>query len=130
VIRTIFEANRAVLSDPDMLPVDVELVLPPIAGTTRSTASGDGSAAARGTPSAARSVADRTNTRTGTFRWYQIRKNDRYISIAREQLGDANRWQEIYELNKDKFPDPQRIREGVRIKLPSASTALARRQQG
>jgi nucleoid-associated protein YgaU len=51
-------------------------------------------------------------------RWYQIKKNDRYISIARRQLGDARRWREVYELNKDKFPDPQRIREGVRIKLP------------
>ena len=52
------------------------------------------------------------------IRWYQIKKNDRYVSIARSQLGDASRWRELFELNKDKFPDPQRIREGVRIKLP------------
>jgi hypothetical protein len=42
------------------------------------------------------------------------------MGIAREQLGDVRRWREIYELNKDKFPDPQFIREGVRIKLPAA----------
>jgi nucleoid-associated protein YgaU len=52
------------------------------------------------------------------FKWYQVKKNDRFASIARDQLGDAGRWQEVYELNKDKFPDPQHIREGVRIKLP------------
>lgn len=58
------------------------------------------------------------------FKWYQVKKNDRFASIARDQLGDAGRWQEVYELNKDKFPDPQKIREGVRIKLP-APVALA-----
>ena len=52
-----------------------------------------------------------------------MQKNDRYVSIAREQLGDASRWREIHELNKDKFPDPQRIREGVRIRLPSTVVA-------
>jgi nucleoid-associated protein YgaU len=52
------------------------------------------------------------------FKWYQVKKNDRFASIARDQLGDASRWHEVYEMNKDKFPDPQHIREGVRIKLP------------
>lgn len=55
------------------------------------------------------------------FRSYQVKKNDRYVSIARDQLGDGSRWRELHELNKDKFPDPQQIREGVRIKLPSTS---------
>jgi 2',3'-cyclic-nucleotide 2'-phosphodiesterase/3'-nucleotidase len=52
-------------------------------------------------------------------RWYQIRPNDRYVTIAREQLGDGSRWREIYELNVDKFPDPGLIRAGVRIMLPA-----------
>lgn len=129
VINAVFEANRTVLSDPDMLPVNVELVLPPIRGIARSTPPNDGSHGARSTQPAAQSAGDRTQTDAGSSRWYQIRKDDRYISIAREQLGDTNRWREIYELNKDKFPDPQRIREGVRIKLPSASTAIAEGRQ-
>lgn len=52
------------------------------------------------------------------FRWYQVKKNDRYASIARDVLGNGERWDEIHALNKDKFPDPNRIREGVRIKVP------------
>jgi nucleoid-associated protein YgaU len=112
-----------------MLPVNVELALPPIPGIARSTPASDGSGAARRTRPEGRSAGDRTQADAGSFRWYQIRKNDRYISIAREQLGDSNRWREIYELNKDKFPDPQRIREGVRIKLPQASTAIAEGRQ-
>lgn len=66
---------------------------------------------------AAETVADGEKN-SKNFKWYQVKKNDRFASIARVQLGDAGRWQEVYELNKDKFPDPQRIREGVRIKLP------------
>ena len=59
------------------------------------------------------------------FRWYQIRKQDRYASIAREQLGDEGRWREIFELNRGKFPNADRIREGVRIKLPLTTMAAA-----
>jgi nucleoid-associated protein YgaU len=63
------------------------------------------------------------------YRWYNVRKNDRLMGIAREQLGDAGRWEEIHALNKDKFPDPEKIREGVRIKLPAAKSE-SRRNQG
>ncbi|MBI1825855.1 MAG: LysM peptidoglycan-binding domain-containing protein [Planctomycetes bacterium] len=74
----------------------------------------------RGKPDSRKSV---ESTSTDKFRWYQVKKNDRYVSIARDQLGNGERWHEIYELNKDKFADPQQIREGVRIKLPAAAGA-------
>ncbi len=128
VINAIFDANRQVLSSPDVLRVGVELVLPVIHGVPGSSRGGSVAAA----PTPVRSTAPQSTKARSTFqkaniqarkpalplRWYQIKKNDRYITIARRQLGDAGRWREVYELNKDKFPDPQRIREGVRIKLP------------
>ena len=52
------------------------------------------------------------------WKWYQIKPKDRYTKIAREQLGDATRWREIFEMNKEVFSDPNMIRPGVRIKLP------------
>lgn len=116
VIDAIFDANRSVLADRDSLRVNVELVLPAIPGA------GAGSSKQRTLADApARSTMRPAGKPSERFRWYQINKNDRYISIARAQLGDGGRWREIYELNKDKFPDPGRIREGVRIKLPLAS---------
>lgn len=128
VINAIFDANRQVLSSPDVLRVGVELVLPVIRGVLGSSSARSVTGAP--TPvrptlaqptqggSTFRSVTKQASKPPPHVRWYQIRKNDRYISIARRQLGDARRWREVYELNKDKFPDPQRIREGVRIKLP------------
>lgn len=53
-----------------------------------------------------------------SWRWYQIQSNDRLISIARDELGDSRRWKEILDLNRDRIPDPNRIRTGVRIRLP------------
>lgn len=135
VIMAIFEANRAVLSSPDRLRPGVDLVLPTIKRNRKpQTAPGLTGTPASSSPSGSTNGADHRSANKGSpssvdarasFRWYQIRSGDRYISIARDQLGDAARWSEIHELNKDKFPDPGRIRAGVRIKLPMVSAKVA-----
>jgi nucleoid-associated protein YgaU len=107
-VNAIVDANRSVIADPDLLRAGMELVIPEVAGAVwRPTEPEPASAASRPEP----------------VQWYQIAPNDRYITIAREQLGDGGRWREIFELNKDKFPDPGRIRPGVRIKLPPVHSA-------
>ena len=130
-VAAIYEANRAVLSSPDRLTVGDVLTIPIVGGQTPASGTGgspaapariDGQAAQPARPPA---TGPSTGGPESTFRWYQVQKNDRYVSIAREQLGDANRWREIYELNRDKFPDPQHIREGVRIKLPVDRMSVA-----
>jgi len=127
-VNAIFDANRGVLSDPDHLKVGTVLLLPTATSDDRGQSSDQ--TAAQPTESAVdplKAVAPREkraaaesapSAESAATRWYQVKKNDRYASIARDQLGDAGRWKELYDLNKDKFPDPQRIREGVRIKLP------------
>lgn len=107
IVKAIFDTNRAVLSDPDSLKAGAEIALPAVDDVEQTRTISPPATAGR-------------RDDTPGFRWYQIRKNDRYITIARRQLGDPSRWREIFELNKDKFPDPQRIREGVRIKIPDA----------
>lgn len=123
VVNAIFEANRSVMPSTEVLSLDDVLILPLIPGFDGPRAGTGGAGSAPASPR--RDVAPtrrRGHSEPQPFRWYQIRKSDRYISIAREQLGNASRWREIYELNKDKFPDPGRIRAGVRIKLPLART--------
>jgi len=53
-----------------------------------------------------------------TWRWYQVKNGDRYATIAERELGDKDRWSELYALNKAVFQDPSAIRSGVRIKIP------------
>lgn len=122
VINAIYDANRSIMSSPDDLRAGVELELPVVQGLASSDA--DRKETERTSPP--RKAEHKTPERSSPpstpqdFTWYQIQKNDRYMVIARRELGDASRWREIYELNKDKFPDAGRIRAGVRIKLPLA----------
>ncbi len=121
IVRAVFDANRGVLSSPDHIRAGMTLVLPPVDGLRPRP---DPERADRRADRAALVSMPASSERrpSRAWRWYQIRKGDRYISIAREQLGDGKRWREIYELNKDRFPDPSRIRAGVRIKIPIDST--------
>ncbi|MFH1109375.1 MAG: LysM peptidoglycan-binding domain-containing protein [Planctomycetota bacterium] len=127
-INAIFEANRSILTSPDTLKAGLVLSLPALEAAPRAAKSESPkpeSPTAKA-PTPARTEEGKSHPSKKSVekpapapRWYQVRKNDRYVSIAREQLGDAARWRELHELNKDKFPDPKMIREGVRIKLPT-----------
>lgn len=52
---------------------------------------------------------------------YIVKKGDTLQKIAREQLGAANRYQEIYEANKDVIgPNPAHIMPGMKLVIPKA----------
>ncbi len=59
----------------------------------------------------------KTETKSKT---YTVDSGDNLSAIAKQELGDANRWREIYELNKDVIGDnPDLIQPGMELKLPS-----------
>jgi nucleoid-associated protein YgaU len=120
VVQRLFEANRGTLSSPDSIRAGQTLVLPPLHRGEPSPASPQASSpssAAKPVATATQSQSPRSSA-SGSWRWYQVRKGDKYEKIARRELGDAARWKELHELNKHIFPDPARIRWGVRIKIP------------
>ena len=49
---------------------------------------------------------------------YTIEKGDTLSKIAKEHLGSANAWKQIFEANRDVIDDPDRIFPGQVIKLP------------
>jgi nucleoid-associated protein YgaU len=52
-------------------------------------------------------------------RTYTVDSGDNLSAIAKQELGDANRWREIYELNKDVIGgNPDLIQPGMELKLP------------
>ncbi|MBD9437897.1 LysM peptidoglycan-binding domain-containing protein [Pseudoxanthomonas sp. PXM03] len=49
---------------------------------------------------------------------YTVEKGDTLSKIAKEHLGSANAWKQIFEANRDVIDDPDRIFPGQVIKLP------------
>jgi nucleoid-associated protein YgaU len=48
-----------------------------------------------------------------------VDSGDGLSNIAKQELGDANRWREIYDLNKDVIGEnPDLIQPGMELKLP------------
>ncbi len=59
---------------------------------------------------------EKVPTKTKT---YTVDSGDNLSAIAKQELGDANRWHEIYELNKDLIgKNPDLIQPGMELKLP------------
>ncbi|MEK7730927.1 MAG: LysM peptidoglycan-binding domain-containing protein, partial [Planctomycetota bacterium] len=95
-VNAIFDFNRSTLASPDDLKAGLVLSLPIVEGMVRLVKS-DPPKANAPTPSKTEEAKSRATKKSAeptsaTYRWYQVKKNDRYASIAREQLGDAGRW--------------------------------------
>ncbi|MFQ5490056.1 MAG: LysM peptidoglycan-binding domain-containing protein [Phycisphaerae bacterium] len=55
----------------------------------------------------------------GAGRSYTVTRGDSFYVIARDRLGDAKRWSELFELNKDLVKgDPKKLRPGQVLRLP------------
>ncbi len=54
----------------------------------------------------------------GTFDVHVVVRGDTLGKIARDRLGDAQRWREIFDMNSDKLVDPDRIYCGMTLRVP------------
>ncbi len=52
---------------------------------------------------------------------YTVQKGDTLSDIARREYGDATKWRQIFEANRDQIDDPDLIRTGQRLTIPSRS---------
>jgi 5'-nucleotidase / UDP-sugar diphosphatase len=50
---------------------------------------------------------------------YKVKAGDTLSSIAKEILGSADRWQELYDANRDIIKDPNTIQVGMTLQLPA-----------
>ena len=101
--RTIADANQV---DPMSLRVGDTLTIPPVRGAVAGTNS---------RPAA-------TTTTEPIVGGYRVKRGDSYYTIARDQLGDASRWQEVQAANDI---DPRELRPGMTIRLPGQRTERA-----
>ncbi|WP_428389586.1 LysM peptidoglycan-binding domain-containing protein [Mucisphaera sp.] len=91
----IYSLNRDQLSSPNRVMAGMTLKLPSEAISTRSTT----------TPS----TAEKTHTVTA---------GDSLSRIAARHLGSTSRWNDVYQLNRDRIKDPDRLVVGTELRLP------------
>ena len=54
-----------------------------------------------------------------------VDSGDTLIGLARSHLGDAHRWREIFDLNRDMLRSPSVIDPGMRLRLPAETLTVA-----
>ncbi|MFH0876745.1 MAG: OmpA family protein [Candidatus Omnitrophota bacterium] len=53
-----------------------------------------------------------------TTKEYVVQKNDSLWKIAQKELGGGHRWKTLYELNKDKIKNPNKLKVGTKLTIP------------
>jgi nucleoid-associated protein YgaU len=59
-----------------------------------------------------------TGGASGAQHTYTVKAGDSLSKIAKHELGDANAYMEIFNLNRDQLSDPDKIQPGQVLKLP------------
>ena len=96
--RELYDANRDRLDSPSGLQAGMSIRLPADASRPAAAAS--------------------SNPPASAPRTYTVRPGDTLAEIARQQLGDGERWRDIYRANADELDSPDAIRAGQTLKLP------------
>lgn len=56
---------------------------------------------------------------TAPGRTYTVKSGDTLSKISQEFYGDANKYKRIFEANRDQLSDPDKIKPGQTLKIPS-----------
>jgi len=106
------EANAGTVGDGSRLKIGDKLVIPkkPAPAALEETGMFEGADAH--SPGASDAVA------TGG-RVHEVESGESLAVIAKEHLGDANRWPEILDLNKAQLKRPQDLQVGMKLQLPA-----------
>jgi nucleoid-associated protein YgaU len=59
-----------------------------------------------------------------SMKTYTVKRGDTLSKIAREFLGDANEYMQIFNANKDQLKDPDEIQPGQILKIPATDRQL------
>ena len=57
----------------------------------------------------------------GGSQTYTVKSGDTLSKIAKEHLGDANAYMDIFNANKDQLKDPDKIKPGQVLKIPAVT---------
>lgn len=61
-----------------------------------------------------------STAQASTVQMYTVVRGDSLSKISKHFYGNANRWREIFDANRDKISDPDLIQPGQVLKIPAA----------
>ncbi|MCA9053097.1 MAG: LysM peptidoglycan-binding domain-containing protein [Planctomycetaceae bacterium] len=56
---------------------------------------------------------------------YRVGPGDTLSSIAQKHLGRASRWEQIYGMNRERLPTPDRLKPGTELRLPRDASQVS-----
>jgi len=62
-----------------------------------------------------------TSTAPGAAQTYTVVKGDSLSKIAKHFYGNANRWHDIFDANRDQISNPDLIQPGQVLKIPAGA---------
>lgn len=69
-------------------------------------------------PAAAAAAAASGGTSAPAARTYTVQAGDNLSKISKQFYGDANKYMKIFDANKDKLTDPDKVRAGIELIIP------------
>jgi len=60
------------------------------------------------------------SAKTGSTRTYKVKPGDTLSKISQQFFGDPNQYQRIFDANRDKLNDPDKIQVGQELRIPAA----------
>jgi nucleoid-associated protein YgaU len=107
--------------DPRKLQPGMKITIPPAPKEAVKTAAKPSAGAApSGADVTAPTVAASPASKVDPAHAYTVKTGEGWHELARRFLGDARRWPELYELNRDRVPrNPEALRDGTVIEIPA-----------
>jgi nucleoid-associated protein YgaU len=69
-------------------------------------------------PAAAAAAASAGGASSSAVRTYTVQAGDSLSKISKQFYGDANKYMKIFEANKDKLTDPNKVNVGTELLIP------------
>lgn len=122
-VKLLAEANKQLFTDPRTMREGMVLTIPAAPAATASTApvnpGSHETAAVRDNSSPARAETGATDGE------YVVQSGDTLERIARKLFNDGNRWNDLYEWNRDRLSSPGRLQIGQKLRVHGSVPASA-----